>query len=226
MEGLSRFTAISTMPPKSRRRSTPIPAISQAFTAWRSTAGAMMQIGRSSANIVRSSRRQKRNCFACREARSVLPPCCCFHDAALTVVASVPRALFATGIEQKLNYRRVADSALLNFTDPEVSWFENVFRMPGGSIVELRPGKPRVLRRYYDLLAVPKVHMASDADYMTRASELLDEGVRACIAGFRKPGVISVGRPRQPTDRSPDACWRLARRATAADVHVPSGGRL
>ena len=142
------------------------------------------------------------------------PPLCYFHDDALTVAASVPRALFAAGIEQKLNYRRVADSALLNFTDPEVSWFENVSRMPGGSIVELRPGKPRVLRRYYDLLAVPDVRMASDDDYMARASELLDEGVRACIAGFRKPGITLSGGLDSP---------QIAVRALAA---LPDGQRL
>ncbi len=142
------------------------------------------------------------------------PPLCYFHDDALTVVASVPRALFAAGIEQKLNYERVADSALLNFTDPEASWFENVSRMPGGSIVELRPGKPRVLRRYYDLLAVPDVRMASDADYMARASELLDEGVRACIAGFRKPGVTLSGGLDSP---------QIAVRTLAA---LPDGQRL
>jgi len=130
-----------------------------------------------------------------RLSRSPLraPPLCYFHDDRLAIAASVPRAIFAGGAEQRLNYDRVADSALLNFTDPEASWFENVYRVPDGAIVELGPGRGRVLRRFYNLLDVPQVRMASDADYIARASELLDEGVKACLAGFRRPGVTLSG---------------------------------
>lgn len=142
------------------------------------------------------------------------PPLCYFHDDRQTVAASVPRAIFATGVEERLNYTRLADSALLNFTDPEGSWFEGLTRVPSGAIVELRPGKPRMLRRYYDLLAVPEIRMASDADYIARASELLDEGVRACIAGFRRPGVALSGGLDSP---------QIAVRALAA---LPAGERL
>lgn len=130
-----------------------------------------------------------------RLSRSPLraPPLCYHHDERQVVVASVPRAIFASGVEQRLNYRRVTDSALLNFSDPEASWFEDVCRVPGGAIVELRSGQDRVLRCYYSLLDVPPVRMASDADYIARASELLDEGVKACLAGFRRPGVTLSG---------------------------------
>jgi asparagine synthase (glutamine-hydrolysing) len=130
-----------------------------------------------------------------RLSRSPLraPPLYYVDDGGLVAAASVPRALFAAGVEQRLNERRVADSALLNFTDREASWFEGVHRVPRGCIVELQPGRRRALREYYDLLACPDVRMASDADYLARAGELLDEGVRACMAGFRKPGATLSG---------------------------------
>lgn len=125
-----------------------------------------------------------------RLSRSPLraPPLHYWHDAQITVAASVPRAIFAAGVGQTLNRDRLADSALMNFTDDEATWSEGILRVPLGAIVELRPGAPRQLRRYYDLQARPDVRLPSDADYIARAGELMDEGVRAVLDGFRTPG--------------------------------------
>jgi asparagine synthase (glutamine-hydrolysing) len=134
-------------------------------------------------------------CRGLRLSRSPLraPPLCYSYDEHLAAAASVPRALFAAGVEQRLNEVRVADSALINFMDSEASWFEGVFRVPVGHVVELQPGRPRELRKCYDLFAMPDVRMKSDADYIARAKELLDEGVRACLAGFNTPGATLSG---------------------------------
>jgi asparagine synthase (glutamine-hydrolysing) len=125
-----------------------------------------------------------------RLARSPLraPPLHYFHDSHQIAAASVPRALFATGIEQKLNETRVTDSALFNFTEEEPTWFDGIFRVPLGSTVELQRGHPRQLRKYYDVQALPDVWMQNDAAYISRASELLNEGVRASLVGSRVPG--------------------------------------
>ena len=133
--------------------------------------------------------------FRLRLSRSPLraPPLCYFHDERMAAVASVPRALFAAGMERRLNERHAADSALANFSNAEASWFEDIYRVPLGSVVELERGTKRRLRKVYDLLAVPDVRMASDADYIARAGELLDEAVRACLAGFSRPGATLSG---------------------------------
>lgn len=130
-----------------------------------------------------------------RLSRSPLraPPLCYHHSDSLVAVASVPRAIFATGVEQRLNDERVADSALINFGNSEASWFQDIARVPIGHIVELERGKPRALRKYYDLFATPKTHLKTDAEIIARASELLDEGVRACLRRFRKPGATLSG---------------------------------
>ena len=130
-----------------------------------------------------------------RLSRSPLraPPLHYFQDDDLAAVSSVPRALFAAGVPQRLNKKRLDDSALINFTDRESTYFEGVSQVPTGHVVELVRGRPRVLRQYYDLFATPKVRLASDADYIARAGQLLDEGVRACLAGFRKPGATLSG---------------------------------
>jgi asparagine synthase (glutamine-hydrolysing) len=154
--------------------------------------------------------------FRLRLARSPLraPPLYYFHDEHLAAAASGPRALFAAGVEQQLNEARVADSAMINFSDREASWFEGIARVPVGSIVELQRGRPRSLRKYYDLLKMPDVRLKGDAEYIGRASELLDEGVRACLAGFRKPGATLSGGLDSP---------QVAVRALAA---LPHGQRL
>ena len=121
------------------------------------------------------------------------PPLYHFHDSELAVAGSVPRIFFAVGVRQQLNETRVADSGMINFLDQEASWFEGIYRVPLGSIVELRPGQPRVLKRYYDPHAIPKVPIGSDAECITRVSELLDEAVRACLVGFHKPGATLSG---------------------------------
>jgi len=154
--------------------------------------------------------------FRLRLSRSPLraPPLFYAHNEQLAAAASVPRALFAAGIERRLNEARVADSAMINFSDQESSWFENIRRVPLGSAVEIERGRPPVVRKCYDLFDCPDVRLAGDAEYIARASELLNEGIRACIAGFRKPGATLSGGLDSP---------QVAVRTLAA---LPGGQRL
>lgn len=130
-----------------------------------------------------------------RLARSPLkaPPLVWFQDDRIAVAASLPSAIFAAGVKPVLDETRVADSAVINFTDLEASWFVGLKRVPLGSVVELDPGAPRRLRQYYDLGRVPQVRLASPQAYVERAAELLDEAVRATIAGFHLPGSTLSG---------------------------------
>ncbi|HEY6662613.1 MAG TPA: asparagine synthase-related protein [Sphingomicrobium sp.] len=130
-----------------------------------------------------------------RLSRSPLraPPLYHFQNDEMAVAGSVPRVFFAAGVPRRLNEVRVADSAMINFSDQEASWFEGIRRVPLGCIVELRDGRQRMLNRYYDPLALPPAGPASDSDYLERVSDLLDEGVRACLAGFEKPGATLSG---------------------------------
>ena len=151
-----------------------------------------------------------------RLARSPLraPPLYHFQDGELVAAGSVPRIFFAAGVPHRLNERRVADSGMINFLDQEASWFEGIHRVPLGSIVELRRGQPRTLKRYYDPLAVSEVEVGSDAECIARVEELLDEAVRICLAGFGKPGVTLSGGLDSP---------QVAVRTLAA---LPSGQKL
>ncbi len=151
-----------------------------------------------------------------RLSRSPLraPPLYYFHDDRLAAVASVPRALFAAGVERRLNESFVADSALLNFADLEGSWYQDISQVSTGSIVELQRGRRRVLHKWYDLLDLPELKVENDEAVIARVGELLDEGVRACLAGFDRPGATLSGGLDSP---------QVAIRAAAA---LPSEQRL
>lgn len=133
--------------------------------------------------------------FRLRLARSPIraPPLYYSHDPNLTAVASVPRALFAAGTPQRLNESTLADMALFNFEDPESSFFRDISRVPLGSVVELERGMDPVTRKTYDVLDIPKQRISSDSEVISKVGALLDEGVRACLAGFSSPGATLSG---------------------------------
>jgi asparagine synthase (glutamine-hydrolysing) len=122
--------------------------------------------------------------------------------------------LFAAGVDQKVNYDQIADSALFNRSDLEATWFEGVSTVPKGCAVTLERGRERQIREYYDLRSLPPARLPTDADYLARAGELLDEGVKACLAGFQRPGATLSGGLDSP---------QVAVRALAA---LPHGRKL
>jgi asparagine synthase (glutamine-hydrolysing) len=151
-----------------------------------------------------------------RLSRSPLraPPLYHFHDDDMAVAGSVPRIFFTAGVPRRLNEVRVADSAMINFSDQEASWFEDIRRVPLGCTVELQRGRPRVLKRFYDPLSIRARPIGSDAAVIERVNQLLDAGVRACLRGFRRPGATLSGGLDSP---------QVAVRTLAA---LPAGQRL
>ncbi|MGZ2411607.1 asparagine synthase (glutamine-hydrolyzing) [Sphingomonas sp. F9_3S_D5_B_2] len=143
------------------------------------------------------------------------PPLYYSFDAARVLAGSVPRTFFAAGLTQTLNEARVADSAMINFSDQEASWFEQISRVPLGSVVELHRGAERRLVRYYDAQSISTINV-DDAQALRRVGELLDEAVRACLVGFRQPGATLSG----GLDSSQVAVRALA--ALPADQTLPT----
>lgn len=151
-----------------------------------------------------------------RLSRSPLrgPPLIYACDEQVMAAASVPRALFAAGIERELEEQRVVDSAMINFTDHEASWFKGLKRVPLGSVVVLERGSPARMRRYYDLARVPQQRLPSLEAYVARTSALLDEAVRVTLQGFERPATtLSSGLD------SPQVAVRTARQ-------LPEGQKL
>ena len=107
------------------------------------------------------------------------------------MAASVPRALFAAGLSEKINPGRVADSLMINFRQDEESWFEGVKRVPQGSIVECLPSLR--VDRWYDPVALTPVRFARDEDYVDGANRLLAEAVAKALRTSACPGIKLSG---------------------------------
>lgn len=137
-----------------------------------------------------------------------------FHAAAeRVIVASVPRALFACGVPQRINAAKLADNALFNPGDDRSGWFEGVERVPLGT--ELRFALSGLYeRRYHDLYGLPPVRLGSDAEYLEAAHSLLAEATRAALRGAQRPAIMLSGGLDSP---------QVAAKALAA---LPAGGEL
>lgn len=108
------------------------------------------------------------------------------------IAASAVRAIFACGIERRLNDAKLADHALFNFTGEGEGWYMGLHRVPLGSVVEFTPDREQV-RGYYDFGAIPEVRCASTADYLAEARHVLTEATRAALAGSTRPAAMLSG---------------------------------
>ena len=130
-----------------------------------------------------------------RLARSPIraPPLHVWNEGGLVVVASAPRAIFATGmVPREIDEQKIADSLYLNYAEEERGWFRGVSRLARGSRMVIgRNGARR--DRYYDPFALPQVRLVHDDDYVEAARALLEEGTRQALEGFQRPAVSLSG---------------------------------
>ena len=132
---------------------------------------------------------------------------------------------FAAGVEQRLNERRLADSALINFTDLEASWFEGICagsaRYMSSSFSAASRGPPQILRpvracRTFAWTTTPTMSRGP-ASFSTKA-------FAPAWPDFASPGSTLSGG--LDTRKSRSAPCRAAGRAASANVHLPSRGWL
>lgn len=121
------------------------------------------------------------------------PPLHYYRDADRLIVASTPRAIFATGtVEQAIDEQKVADSLMLNYCEEERGWFRDIARLPGGTRLIFTP--QRIVRdTYYDPFDRTPVRLGSDDAYVEAADALFEEGTRAALDGFSQPAVSISG---------------------------------
>lgn len=121
------------------------------------------------------------------------PPLHYWTDDGRAVIASVPRAIFATGVAvPEIDEQKIADSLLLNHAEGQRSWFKGVSRLLIGTRASIGPGGTKTTT-FYDPAALPEIRLASDADYVEAGRELLTQGTRAVLDGFERPAVSLSG---------------------------------
>jgi len=120
------------------------------------------------------------------------PPLAFANDRHSAVVASVSRVLFAAGVPQKLKHDAIVGALTMQLASDTGSMFEGVRQVPHGAVVHLRPGDEKIVR-WYDPLSLPKIHLASDREYVEAAEELLREACVKALAPSERPGIELSG---------------------------------
>lgn len=121
------------------------------------------------------------------------PPLHIWSDKERLIVASTPRALFATGeVTKRLNTSYLADVLLFNPNRPETSWFEGANRMPLGCQMHIQNGSV-AKRFYYDPWRKGPIRLKSDEEYVEAANTLLREGTQVALRGRSRPAISLSG---------------------------------
>lgn len=121
------------------------------------------------------------------------PPLHIWRGADSVIIASAPRAIFATGeVEEEIDQQKIADSLYLNYNEEDRSWFKNVSRLPVGNQAIITQ-KGMKTADYYDPFATGPVRLARDEDYVEAANSLLLDGTKAALQGFSKPAISVSG---------------------------------
>lgn len=121
------------------------------------------------------------------------PPLHIWRGADRVIIASTPRAIFATDeVPEEIDEQKIADSLFLNYNEEERGWFKDVSRLPVGTQATLTPGGFQATG-YYDPFAFEPVRLARDEDYVDAANALFLEGTKATLQGFSKPAVSVSG---------------------------------
>lgn len=121
------------------------------------------------------------------------PPLHVWHDGQRLIVASTPRAIFATGeIAREIDEQKLADSLVLNYAEGQRGWFKGVSRVLTGSRETFCDGRHAV-ERWYDIAAIPDVRLKRDEDYVEAANALFAEATAVTLQDFRRPAVSLSG---------------------------------
>jgi asparagine synthase (glutamine-hydrolysing) len=130
-------------------------------------------------------------------------------------VATVPEALFALSwVPRILNKEKLADNLVRQPGDHEVTYYQDVFRVPPGSTVQVH-GATFSKHQFWDPEGIAEVRFSNDHDYVEAFKERLDKAVRASLRSCRPPCATITG----GLDSSSIA-------VTASDILAESGNRL
>lgn len=114
------------------------------------------------------------------------------NDSDVLLACSIPRPLFAAGLDKQLREDAIDRLVAMELPDQEESLFHDLRVVPQGSAIILEPGCERT-ERWYDPLAIAPVRFKRDEDYAEAAEAHLSAAVKAALAGAKRPGVTLSG---------------------------------
>jgi len=108
-------------------------------------------------------------------------------------VATVPEALFALSwVPRILNKQKLADNLVRQGDNPEITYYQDVYRVPPGSTVHVH-GATLIKRQFWGFEGITDVRFTNDHDYVEAFKERLDAAVRASLRSYRPPCATITG---------------------------------
>ncbi len=123
-----------------------------------------------------------------RLARSPLiaPPLHLWREGPRLIASSLPRTIFAAGVEARLDPHRIADVALFNFGDGSRSYYKGLSRVACGSW-QLHDLSGQRCCQYWDIGNIPAQDLPGEQDYLDALEEQLARAVHANLEGMTAP---------------------------------------
>lgn len=115
-----------------------------------------------------------------------------WRDGNRLVASSIPRALFAAGLDVQIDDARLGDALLLNYRDATRSWYKGSRRVACGTF-ELHDPQGSMRRRFWSVEDVPQVRFARDEDYVDAVDEQFRRATRAELEGVARPAIALSG---------------------------------
>ena len=129
--------------------------------------------------------------------------------------ATVPEALFALNwVPRILNKEKLADNLVGRGGNHEITYYQDIFRVPPGSTVEVC-GPTFSKYQFWNLEGIADVKFTNDQDYVEAFKVRLEEAVRARLRSRHPPCAMITG----GLDSSSIS-------VIAADILAASGGKL
>jgi asparagine synthase (glutamine-hydrolysing) len=173
---------------------------------------------------------KKRQLFCARDQMG-FKPFYYHHSPRMFVFSSeIKGILHVPGVPMRLNELALANYLLQKFDDREITFQEEILRLPPAHSLVVRAGRLE-LRRYWKLQPLPVLKFSQDSEYAEALHEVIVLAVRSCLRSTYPAGVMLSG----GLDSSTVACvaagelHKEGKRLTAVSSVLPehhAGGEL
>lgn len=93
--------------------------------------------------------------------------------------ATMPKGLFALPeVPREFSHEKMADFLVLNHSEHATTFFREIFRLPPGHFMKVKPDGSIIQRRYWSPTEIKPVRLGSDAAYAEGLRAVLDGAVR------------------------------------------------
>ncbi|HEY7245505.1 MAG TPA: asparagine synthetase B [Xanthobacteraceae bacterium] len=108
--------------------------------------------------------------------------------------ATMPKGLFALAeVPREPNLEKMADFLVLNHAEHETTFYRDIFRLPPGHFMQVKPDGSVAQRRYWSPADLEPVRLASDQAYAEGLREVLDKAVRRQMRSAHPIGCFLSG---------------------------------